>query len=264
MRELALELEDHRAASRAAASHEGRARHEETMHMFRQALNPHAEAIAAMHAGAASLNQAAQSVAENATHHRAMAADAAHMFTLSIHRGIEAMQVAASSGGPPPPPPGGRAVATQTEAQRPDEFVLPVPDQHPTIDSAMASKRVASPLQEVEERAEKAMRRARSAASQGASRAASASAAPATKEEERPAAPGYQPEANEPERAVRPYSTAQNVRPRIHPIATSVRRGRGRPPPSHDRSGGVTIVALDDLPRSRSKSSRSRPTKTRA
>jgi hypothetical protein len=258
VRQFALELEDHRAASRAAAAHEDRVRHEETMHMFRSALNPHAEAIAAMHAGAASLNQAAQSVAENAAHHRAMAADASHLFTLSIHRGIEAMQVAASSGGPPPPP-GGAAV--QTAAQRPDELVLPVAPQPPTIDSGMASaKRAVSPLEEVEGRVEKAMRRARSAASQGAARAASANAVPATKEEEQPAAPGHQPEASEPERAVRPYSTAQNVRPRVHRMASTVRRGRGLPsampaqPPNDESGGGVLpiIIALDDEPRSAS------------
>ena len=180
VRALALELEDHRASERAAAAYESRARHEETMHMFRANLNPHAEAMAAMQAGAASLHQAAQDVSASAAQHREMAADSSHLFMTAIKQGIEALQVATSSGGPPPPPPPGGA-AMQSPAQRPDEMPLAGPDANPTIDAPMNSKRGPSPMAQVESRPKRALIAAARAASRGASANAGAHAAPATR-----------------------------------------------------------------------------------
>ena len=236
VRQLALELEDHRAAHRTAEAHENRARHEETMHLFRNALNPHAEAISAMHAGAASLHQAAQDVSASAAQHRAMAADSSHLFLTAIRQGIEAMQATSSSSGPPPPPPGGGVVI-----QRADEAPIAGPEV------AMSVGKRALSLEEVERNTKKAVTRAASAAARGASRAASASAAPATKEEEQPSAPGYQPEAAEPARAVQPYGKAigKALKPRLNPIAKSV-RGRSTQPRivEHDESGGRPILPI--------------------
>jgi len=262
VRNFALELEDHRAAQRAAEAHEDRARHEETMNLFRSVLNPHAQAIAAMHSGAASLHQAAQDVSSSASHHRAMAANSADLFATAIRQGIEALRpVEVTSGGaPPPPPPGGGAIH-QTAAQRPDEVAFAGPEAHPTIialdDAGMSSgKRAVSPIAEVEASAKRTMRKAASAAAIGAARAASASVAPASKEEERPAAPGYQPEARETERAIKPYGKAVGrPKERLHPIAKSV-RGRSKAP---------RIIALDEQdtsggkPRTKSRSHSAQP-----
>jgi len=254
VRNFALEMEDHRAARRAAEAHEDRARHEETMHLFRSVLNPHAQAIEAMHAGAASLHQAAQDVSTSAHHHRAMAATSADLFATAIRQGIEALRPVevSSGGGPPPPPPGGGAVH-RTAAQRPDEMAFAGPEVVPTIialDEGMSSgKRAVSPIAEVEASAKRTMRRATSAAASGAARAASASAAPASKEEERPAAPGYQPEARETEKTVKPYGKATGrPKERIHPIAKSV-RGRSTAPriialDEQDTSGGRVILPI--------------------
>ena len=73
-RAAALAAEDRHIAAMAAAAQQNREAHEATMHLFRTALNPHAEAIAAMHAGAASLNTAAQDIRQSAAQHRQMAA----------------------------------------------------------------------------------------------------------------------------------------------------------------------------------------------
>ena len=57
---LALHLEGERAVRKAPSALEKRERHESTMNIFRQALNPQAEAIDAMQRGAASLHRAAE------------------------------------------------------------------------------------------------------------------------------------------------------------------------------------------------------------
>ena len=174
------------------------------MSLMRHGINPNKEFMEAMHQGVVSANQAAQAAAQSAAHHHQMAATSANLFTLSIHQAEEALQMAASSSGRPPPPP-----PPQTAAQRTNEYVLPqapdlelqipTPEPPPTIDSGMsnmsATKRVTSQdaIREVEQRQVKAMRTAVRAASRGAQRDAAANNAPATKQDEQPAASGYQP-----------------------------------------------------------------------
>ena len=79
-RAAALRAEElHRAGLDAAAA-QNREAHERTMNLFREALHPHAQAIAAMHAGAASLHTAAQDIRDAATMQRAMAGSSSDIF----------------------------------------------------------------------------------------------------------------------------------------------------------------------------------------
>jgi hypothetical protein len=79
------------------------------MNLFREALHPHAQAIAAMHAGAASLHTAAQDIRDAATMQRAMAGSSSDIFLAAIREGLEAIR-----------------------AQRPDEAPFAGPQQQPS------------------------------------------------------------------------------------------------------------------------------------
>ena len=80
------------------------------MNLFREALHPHAQAIAAMHAGAASLHTAAQDIRDAATMQRAMAGSSSDIFLAAIREGLEAIR-----------------------AQRPDEAPFAGPQQQPSV-----------------------------------------------------------------------------------------------------------------------------------
>jgi hypothetical protein len=108
-RAAALRAEElHRAGIDAAAA-QNREAHERTMNLFREALHPHAQAIAAMHAGAASLHTAAQDIRDAATMQRAMAGSSSDIFLAAIREGLEAIR-----------------------AQRPDEAPFAGPQQQPS------------------------------------------------------------------------------------------------------------------------------------
>jgi hypothetical protein len=249
-REGALAAEDRRVAATAAAAHQSREQHEATMNMFRSALNPHAEAIAAMHAGAASLHTAAQDIRSSAAQHRQMAAESSDLFMTAMRQGMEAMR----------PP-----------TQRPDEVPAAGPEAsfNPTIDATIialdaGTKREVSPLQAVESRPAKLQKAAARAASQGAAAAASSSDAPATMEEAMPVAPGFRPKARETEGAVRPYGvTIDAPRGRAMERSRSAKKVRQialdelQP---HDESGAViqgepnSTIRIQSVPKQRIKS----------
>ena len=209
-RAAALAAEDRHIAAMAAAAQQSRESHEATMHLFRTALNPHAEAIAAMHAGAASLHGAAQDIRSSAAQHRQMAAESSDLFVTAMRQGLEAMR-----------PPG-----------RPDEVPLAGPERsfNPKIEVIALDERARSPLQAEHERPAKQMRAAAASASSGAAAAARASDAPATLEE-RARTPGFHPEAKETESAARPYGV-------------TIQAPRGRSRSSHK----VKQIALDEIP----------------
>ena len=217
-REAALAAEDRHVAATAAVARQSREQHEATMNMFRSALNPHAEAIAAMHAGAASLHGAAQDIRSSAAQHRQMAAESSDLFLAAMRQGMEAMR------------PG---------AQRPDEVPAAGPETsfNPTIDTTIVAldagtKRENSPLTVTEARPAKLQKAAARAASRGAAAAASSSDAPATMEEARPAA-GFRPKVGEKEEAARPYG-----------VTIDAPRGRAR---ERTRSVKVRQILLDEL-----------------
>ena len=258
----ALAAEDRHTASMAAAAQQSREAHEATMHMFRSALNPHAEAIAAMHAGAASLHGAAQDIRSSAAQHRQMAAESSDLFVTAMRQGLEAMR----------PP---------TASQRPDEVLAAGPETsfnpplNPTIvavDEGMASaaKRAKSqPLEEVHERAAKTMRAAAASASRGASRAAAASDAPAVLEDQ-VRAPGFHPEAQETEAAARPHGvTIQAPRGRSR-SAHKVRQIALDELQPHDESGAVitgepnSTIRVQSVPKQRIRSVDVQPPRTRS
>ena len=226
-REGALATEGRHIAATAAAAQQSGEQHEATMHLFRSALNPHAEAIAAMHAGATSLHEAAQDIRTSATQHRQMAAETSDFFMTAMRQGLEAMRT--------PPP---------TGAQRPDEAAAAGPESsfNPpmndatiiTLDAGTKREKSANPLEAVEARPAKLQKAAVRAASSGAARADSSRDTPATMQEAMPAAPGFRPKANETEQSARPYGVTIDA-----PRGRRVERSRS--------AVKVRQVALDEL-----------------
>ena len=214
-RAAALAAEDRHIAAMAAAAQQSRESHEATMHLFRTALNPHAEAIAAMHAGAASLHTAAQDIRSSAAQHRQMAAESSDLFMTAMRQGLEAMRRPDE-------------IPVAGPERRPDEVPLAGPERsfNPKIEVIALDERARSPLQVEHERPAKQMRAAAASASRGAS-AAARRGAPATLEE--PRAPGAQ--AKETESAARPYGV-------------TIQAPRGRSRSSHK----VKQIALDEMP----------------
>ena len=218
-RAAALAAEDRHIAAMAAAAQQSRESHEATMHLFRTALNPHAGAIAAMHAGAASLHTAAQDIRSSAAQHRQMAAESSDLFMTAMRQGLEAMRRPDE-------------IPVAGPERRPDEVPMAGPERsfNPKIEVIALDERARSPLQAERERPAKQMRAAAASASRGASAAARASDATATLEEQA-RAPGFRPEAKETESAARPYGV-------------TIQAPRGRSRSSHK----VKQIALDEIP----------------
>ena len=154
-RAAALRAEElHRAGIDAAAA-QNREAHERTMNLFREALHPHAQAIAAMQAGAASLHTAAQDIRDAATMQRAMAGSSSDIFLAAIREGLEAIR-----------------------AQRPDEAPFAGPQQQPSVpfagpEAVPQTGSLDSAMQEEHARPSRNLSAAARSASRGAAAASS-------------------------------------------------------------------------------------------